>query len=182
MLGRVFGSALSRLESMVMTAQLALDRRSLMRWLGAGAAMGALTACGGGTAEAKGFPVRFSEVEWRRRLTPSQFHILREKGTERPFTSPLLREHRKGTFTCVADGNPLFSSATKFESGTGWPSFWKPLPGAVATSTDWEAGYPRTEVHCTRCGGHLGHVFDDGPKPTGKRYCMNGVALAFVPG
>ncbi|WP_374531604.1 peptide-methionine (R)-S-oxide reductase MsrB, partial [Novosphingobium sp.] len=148
-----------------MSDPLAISRRGALRWLGAGAAMGALAACGGGSAEAKGYPVQYSDAEWRRRLSKPQYHILREKGTERPFSSPLLNEHRKGIFTCVADGNPLFSSATKFDSGTGWPSFWKPLPGAVATSTDWEVGYPRTEVHCTRCGGHLGHVFDDGPKP-----------------
>ena len=165
-----------------MKADNSLDRRNLLRWLGAGAAMGALAACGSGTAEAHSYPVSFSDAEWRRRLGPAAFHILREKGTERPFSSPLLNEHRKGTFTCAADGNRLFASDTKYDSGTGWPSFWKPLPGAVATSTDFETGYPRTEVHCTRCGGHLGHVFRDGPKPTGLRYCMNGLALAFVPG
>ena len=122
-----------------------------------------------------------SEAEWKKKLTPEQFHILRQKGTEAPGTSPLLREKRAGTFVCAGDGHPLFSSATKFESGTGWPSFWRPLPGAIGTSTDYEVGYPRTEVHCARCGGHLGHVFDDGPKPTGKRYCMNGDAMLFRP-
>jgi len=145
------------------------------------AALPALAACGE-AAEAKAYPVSFSEAEWRRRLTPEQFRILRQKGTERSFTSPLLGEHRRGTFVCAADGNALFSSATKFDSGTGWPSFWRPLPGAIGTSTDRELGYARTEVHCARCGGHLGHVFDDGPPPTGKRYCMNGAALAFRPG
>ncbi|MBS0254989.1 MAG: peptide-methionine (R)-S-oxide reductase MsrB [Proteobacteria bacterium] len=134
-----------------------------------------------GTALASPFPLTLPEAEWRRRLTAEQFRVLRQKATEYPGTSPLLKEHRKGRFVCAADGNPLFDAATKYESGTGWPSFWKPLPGAVGTSTDWEVGYPRTEVHCSRCGGHLGHVFDDGPKPTGKRYCMNGVALKFVP-
>jgi peptide-methionine (R)-S-oxide reductase len=165
---------------MILPAPL-LSRRGMLRVLAAGAAVPALAACGSGEATARPYPVRFTEAEWRRRLTPAQFRILRQKGTEYPGTSPLLREHRKGTFTCAADGNPLFSSATKFESGTGWPSFWAPLPGAVRTATDWDAGLPRTEVLCARCGGHLGHVFDDGPKPTGKRYCMNGVALAFVP-
>ncbi|MCW1382126.1 peptide-methionine (R)-S-oxide reductase MsrB [Novosphingobium sp. KCTC 2891] len=127
------------------------------------------------------FPVRFSDAEWRKRLTPEQYYILREAGTERPFTSPLLKEHRRGTFVCAADGNALFSSATKFESGTGWPSFWQPLKGGIGTSTDRSFGTTRTEVHCTRCGGHLGHVFDDGPQPTGLRYCMNGDALLFRP-
>lgn len=151
----------------------------MLAWLGAGAAVPVLAACGAGDAAARTWPVQFTEAEWRRRLTPAQFHILRDKGTEYPGTSPLLREHRTGTFTCAADGNPLFSSATKYESGTGWPSFWRALPRGVATSTDWDTGVPRTEVHCTRCGGHLGHVFDDGPRPTGKRYCMNGAALLF---
>lgn len=139
-----------------------------------------VTACGS-NAEAKSFPVTYSQAEWKRRLTPAQFYILRQKGTERPDSSPLEKEKRKGTFVCAADGHPLYSSATKFDSGTGWPSFWKPLPGAIQTSTDWDVGYPRTEVHCARCGGHLGHVFDDGPKPTGKRYCMNGSAMIFRP-
>ncbi|HKT86232.1 MAG TPA: peptide-methionine (R)-S-oxide reductase MsrB [Novosphingobium sp.] len=156
-------------------------RRQLLAWLGAGAAMPILAACGGGDAQAKGYPVSYSDAEWRRRLTGEQFRILRQAGTERPFSSPLNDEHRRGTFLCAADGNPLFSSATKFDSGTGWPSFWKPLPGAVGSSTDFKLGYPRTEVHCARCGGHLGHVFDDGPKPTGKRYCMNGAAMKFRP-
>ena len=157
-----------------------VDRRRLLGWLSAGVAMPVLAGCNG-RAEARTYPVNFTEAEWRKRLTPQQFHILREKGTEYPGSSPLLKEHRKGTFFCAADGNPLFSSATKFESGTGWPSFWKPLPGAIATTTDYLTGFPRTEVHCTRCGGHLGHVFNDGPPPTGLRYCMNGAALVFRP-
>ncbi|MFC3174939.1 peptide-methionine (R)-S-oxide reductase MsrB [Novosphingobium bradum] len=158
-----------------------LSRRNALRLLAAGAAVPVLAACGPGRASAAAWPVHFTEAEWRRRLTPEQFRVLRQKGTEYPGTSPLLGEHRKGTFACAADGNPLFSSATKYESGTGWPSFWQPLPRAVGYATDWDLGGPRTEVHCARCGGHLGHVFDDGPKPTGKRYCMNGAALKFVP-
>ena len=157
--------------------QLSTNRRNLLAWLGAGVAVPALAACGGGAAQAKAYPVHFTEAEWRKRLTPEQFHILREQGTEYPGSSPLLKEHRIGIFTCIADGNPLYASSTKFESGTGWPSFWKPLPGAVLTTSD----FGRTEIHCARCGGHLGHVFDDGPKPTGLRYCMNGVALGFKP-
>ncbi|MGH6787450.1 MAG: peptide-methionine (R)-S-oxide reductase MsrB [Novosphingobium sp.] len=155
-----------------------LDRRRLLGWFGASVCGGAIAACGSG-AEAKGFPVRFSEAEWRKRLSREQFYVLRQKGTEVPGTSPLLHEKRRGTFVCAADGHPLFASETKYDSKTGWPSFWRPLPGAIGTATDWEVGYPRTEVHCARCGGHLGHVFDDGPRPTGKRYCMNGDAMVF---
>ncbi len=153
-------------------------RRGVLAWLGAGAVLPMLAACG---SDAEAYPVRFSDEEWRRRLTPEQYRILRRAGTERPRSSPLDREHRRGTFLCAADGNPLFSSAAKFESGTGWPSFWKPLPGAVETSRDHALGMARTEVHCARCGGHLGHVFDDGPPPTGKRYCMNCAAMRFRP-
>ncbi len=160
-------------------AALHADRRRFLTWLAASAAVPALAACGSGPAEAAAYPVKFSEAEWRRKLTPAQFHILREKGTERPGTSPLLEEHRRGTFVCAADGNPLFASRTKFDSGTGWPSFYQPLANGVGTSRDFDIGVPRTEVHCARCGGHLGHVFDDGPQPTGKRYCMNGAAMTF---
>jgi len=156
-------------------------RRTLLTWLGAGAAMPVLAACGSGDAQARTFPVSYSEAQWRKRLTPAQFAILRKHGTERPYTSALLKEKRAGTYVCAADGNPLFSSRTKYDSKTGWPSFWKPLKGAIGTSTDYKIGYPRTEVHCARCGGHLGHVFNDGPKPTGKRYCMNGDAMKFRP-
>jgi peptide-methionine (R)-S-oxide reductase len=159
---------------------LVIPRRRVLAWLSASVALPVVAACGKG-AEAKAFPVSFSDAEWRKRLTPAQFHILREQGTERPFSSPLNSEHRKGTFICAADGNALYASATKFESGTGWPSFYQPLRGGVGTSTDFKVGYPRTEVHCAKCGGHLGHVFDDGPKPTGKRYCMNGDAMLFKP-
>jgi peptide-methionine (R)-S-oxide reductase len=159
---------------------LITDRRRLLGWLGASAALPVLAACGS-KAEASSFPVSYSEAEWKKRLTAEQFYILRQKGTERPFTSPLLKEHRKGTFACAADGNLLFDAATKYDSKTGWPSFWTVLPRATRTSTDWDAGYPRIEIHCARCGGHLGHIFDDGPRPTGKRYCINGDALTFVP-
>jgi len=119
--------------------------------------------------------------DWRKTLTPEQFRVLREHGTERPGTSPLNVEKRSGTFQCAGCGQPLFGSDTKFESGTGWPSFWSPIDGAVQTTVDRSFGMARTEVHCARCGGHLGHVFPDGPAPTGLRYCMNGVALGFKP-
>jgi peptide-methionine (R)-S-oxide reductase len=122
-----------------------------------------------------------TDAEWRRTLTPEQYAVLREEGTERAYTSPLNNEKRKGTYVCAACELPLFSSATKFESGTGWPSFYDALPGSVATRTDYRLVYPRTEYHCVRCGGHQGHVFEDGPRPTGLRYCNNGVALKFVP-
>ena len=121
-----------------------------------------------------------SDTDWRQSLTPEQFHVMREHGTERPGTSPLNKEHRPGTFRCAGCGQELFSSDTKFESGTGWPSFWAPLDGAIETTVDDRLGMRRTEVHCARCKGHLGHVFPDGPRPTGLRYCMNGVALVFA--
>ncbi len=130
---------------------------------------------------AETFEVQKSAEEWRRQLTPAQYDILREHGTERPYSSPLNKEHRKGIFSCAGCALPLFSSETKFDSGTGWPSFYQPLPGAVGTHEDRSFMMVRTEVHCHRCGGHLGHVFDDGPKPTGLRYCMNGLALTFKP-
>ncbi len=127
------------------------------------------------------FPVRKSDDEWRSTLTPEQYRVLREHGTERAFTSPLNVEKRDGMFVCAACGQPLFSSDTKFESGTGWPSFFKPLDRAIETSSDRSWFMVRTEVHCAKCGGHLGHVFPDGPEPTGERYCMNGVAMRFEP-
>jgi peptide-methionine (R)-S-oxide reductase len=122
-----------------------------------------------------------SEQEWREKLTPEQFRVLRRHGTERAGSSPLNAEKRAGRFVCAGCGTPLYDAATKFESGTGWPSFWAPIEGAVGTSTDRALFMTRTEVHCARCGGHLGHVFPDGPEPTGLRYCMNGVAMRFVP-
>jgi peptide-methionine (R)-S-oxide reductase len=128
------------------------------------------------------FPIRKSDSEWRAVLTPDQYKILRGHGTERAFTSALNDEKHSGTFLCAGCGQPLFSSRTKFESGTGWPSFWKPLDAAVGTSVDRSFLMVRTEVHCARCGGHLGHVFEDGPRPTGLRYCINGLALKFVTG
>src|SRR6185437_11148758 len=132
------------------------------------------------SADAASFEIVKSDEEWRRLLKPAAYNVLRRQGTERPFTSPLNNEHRKGTFACAGCDLPLFSAETKFDSGTGWPSFYQPLPNAVATTEDRLLFIPRTEVHCRRCGGHLGHVFDDGPKPTGLRYCMNGVSLTFA--
>lgn len=127
------------------------------------------------------FPVQHTPDQWKRLLGGARYAILREAATERPFTSPLLKEHRRGTFTCAGCANALFSSATKFESGTGWPSFWAAMPRAVVTRADHSLMMERTEVLCSRCGGHLGHVFNDGPRPTGLRYCMNGLAMNFRP-
>ena len=134
------------------------------------------------TAPAGRYEVEKPEDEWRRELSPEQFHVLRQHGTERPGSSPLNAEKREGTFLCAACGKELFDAGTKYESGTGWPSFWGPIgEGAVGTQTDRSLFMTRTEVHCARCGGHLGHVFPDGPPPTGLRYCINGVALNFTP-
>lgn len=126
------------------------------------------------------FEVSKTEEEWRKTLTPEQFHVLRKHGTERAGTSPLDKNNADGTYVCAGCGSPLFTSSTKFNSGTGWPSFYEPIEGAIATSVDRSLFMSRTEVHCRRCGGHLGHVFEDGPPPTGQRYCMNGVALEFT--
>ncbi len=125
------------------------------------------------------FEVRLSEADWKKRLTPQQYSVLRQENTERAGSSPLNKEKRRGTYVCAGCGLPVYSSTTKFESGTGWPSFYAPLRNAVGTKEDNTLFMKRTEVHCRRCGGHLGHVFDDGPKPTGLRYCMNGVAMKF---
>jgi len=126
------------------------------------------------------FAVQKSDDEWRARLSPAQYQVLRQHGTEPRGASPLNQEKRGGTFVCAGCGTPLFSSETKYESGSGWPSFYAPLQGAVATTTDRTYGMTRVEVHCHNCGGHLGHVFEDGPAPTGKRYCMNGAAMKFA--
>jgi peptide-methionine (R)-S-oxide reductase len=142
-----------------------------MRWFGAGSQ----------EKTDETFEVDLTEDDWRRRLTPEQFRVLREHGTERAGTSPLNREKRAGTFLCAGCGLPVFQTEEKFESGTGWPSFWRPLENAVATREDRSLFMTRTEVHCRRCGGHLGHVFEDGPPPSGLRYCMNGVAMTFKP-
>ena len=154
-----------------------IDRRQLFTFL----PVAALAAGFSARARADEFAVTHTEAEWRKLLTPAQFNVLREEGTERPFTSPLLNEHRKGVFACAGCAQDAFDSNTKFDSGTGWPSFWQPRAGAVTETKDHSYGMIRTAVSCSRCGGHLGHVFDDGPKPTGLRYCMNGVALTFRP-
>jgi peptide-methionine (R)-S-oxide reductase len=158
-----------------------VNRRNLL--LGGGA----LAAAGGfwwihDTSEARGrFEIERTDAEWRGLLTRAQFDVLRLHRTEVPGSSPLDREKRKGVFACAGCELPLFASETKYDSRTGWPSFYQPLPNAVGTARDYVLLIPRTEVHCRRCGGHLGHVFDDGPRPTGLRYCMNGVAMTFIP-
>ncbi|MFO1105123.1 MAG: peptide-methionine (R)-S-oxide reductase MsrB [Amaricoccus sp.] len=155
-----------------------VSRRFLLKCGAAGAVAAGWPALAGAAAE---FEVTHTDAEWRQILSPEAYDVLRRSGTEYPFTSPLLNEHRKGTFACAGCALALFASDTKFDSGTGWPSFWEPLDNAVGTEKDGSFGMVRTAVFCRRCGGHLGHVFDDGPKPTGLRYCMNGVALSFVP-
>lgn len=127
------------------------------------------------------FPVRYEDNAWRARLSPAAYRVLRQAGTERPYSSPLLAEHRPGRFACAGCTRPLFDARTKYDSHTGWPSFWQPLPGAILTRADRTIGMERTEVRCADCGSHIGHVFDDGPAPTGLRYCMNGVAMTFHP-
>jgi len=161
-----------------------IETMSRRAWLVGGASvamLGGLWWMQDETVNAATFEISRSDDEWRSILKPAQYKVLRQHGTERPFTSPLNHEKRKGTFACAGCERTLFSSETKFESGTGWPSFYRPLPTAVGKSADRSLLIPRTEVHCARCGGHLGHVFADGPPPTGQRYCINGVALKFVP-
>ncbi len=158
-----------------------IDRRRALIAIGSGSIAAALSASGADPAEAASetFPYTLTDAQWRSKLSSAAYDVLRKEATERPYSSALNNEKRTGTFLCTGCAQPLFSSQSKFESGTGWPSFWAPLANAVATRRDSSFGMTRTEVHCRRCGGHLGHVFDDGPKPTGKRYCMNGVAMTF---
>ncbi len=149
-------------------------------WLAASAAL-ILAPIGRRAGAVERFAVAHTDAEWRRMLSPAQYRILRQAGTEFPYSSPLNKEHRDGVFACAGCDLPLYASRTKFDSGTGWPSFYEPLPGAIETTSDNSLLMSRTEVHCGRCGGHLGHVFADGPPPTGQRYCMNGDALVFRP-
>jgi peptide-methionine (R)-S-oxide reductase len=163
---------------------MTLERRRFLTMAGTGAAAFALFGCRGSASAVppETFEVTLTDAQWKAKLSPAAYRTLRHEATETPFISPLNDEHRAGIFSCAGCALPLYSSKTKFDSGTGWPSFSQPLPGAVSTRVDGSLGFTRTEVHCRRCGGHLGHVFDDGPKPTGKRYCMNGVAMTFKAG
>jgi peptide-methionine (R)-S-oxide reductase len=160
-----------------------IDRRAFLGFGGAAMVAGIAFTLpgreGGAVAQPGNFPFRLTDAQWRRRLNPAQYATLRQAATERPGSSPLNNEHRRGVFHCAGCALPLYSSAAKFESGTGWPSFFRPLPHAIVTRADHSLFEARTEVLCARCGGHLGHVFNDGPRPTGLRYCMNGVAMTF---
>ncbi|MGO4175965.1 peptide-methionine (R)-S-oxide reductase MsrB [Bosea sp. TAF32] len=159
-----------------------ITRRILLAAMAAGTIGVGVTRRPRSASAAEDYTVKHSEAEWRKLLTPEQYAVLRQSATERPYTSPLNQEKRRGTFACAGCDQELFSSTTKFESGTGWPSFWAPISDkAVGTERDTSLSMVRVAAHCGRCGGHLGHVFDDGPRPTGLRYCMNGVAMAFRP-
>ncbi len=161
-----------------------MTRRHFGKVGAAAALLGAIAAprvFSAGKTDQKQFEITKTEEEWKKLLTPEQFNVLRKHGTEYAFSSPLDKNYAPGTYHCAGCDLPVYSSETKFDSGTGWPSFWKPIDDAIGTSEDRGFFMVRTEVHCRRCGGHLGHVFDDGPPPTGLRYCMNGVALKFVP-
>lgn len=169
-------------------ARKLVSRRTIVKTglLGAGvfatASMTGLTGIFGAEAQAKGkFKINRTPEEWKKRLGSAKYRILRQEGTERPYSSPLNNEKRKGVYACAGCNLGLYKSETKYDSGTGWPSFWAPIKGRVGTSTDYKIGYRRTEVHCGRCGGHQGHIFSDGPRPTGERHCINGLALRFIP-
>ncbi len=158
-----------------------VNKRAFLYGLGSLAV--SMTMGCGNSADAKSkkrFAITKSDAEWRKQLSPEAYKVLRNADTEPAYSSPLDHEKREGTFVCKGCDQPLFASSTKFDSGTGWPSFYAPIKGGIGTSTDYDIGLPRTEIHCARCGGHLGHVFNDGPAPTGKRYCMNGVAMRFI--
>ncbi len=161
-----------------------MQRRSLIKLLGAAAlapVIGQTVFARQDSSMTQTDKLELSEAEWRERLTPEQYYILREEGTERPGTSPLLKEKRDGTYVCAGCDHPLFDASMKYESGTGWPSFFSTLEGGVESKRDFKLIWPRTEYHCAKCGGHHGHLFEDGPEPTGLRYCNNGVALKFIP-